>query len=722
MITILRLSSCAALLLASSLTAASDARLTINAAAAAPTAFATADTAINLSGGGGFQVLDAARRVEVKLARGTVTLSGTDATFATSGEGVRLAARFESRPGHVLVTGEIENLTGDERGFILDYRLPRFPTGAVFSHHLEESVTLDDAAGETEANAFPLAAMCGPEGGLALAISPEDPRVFGLVGDRRGLAVRFYLGTSPLTRRFPNRAPFAFVIYNVDPAWGFRSALSRYYGFYPDFYQQRLKKEGLMMFQMTDRLPENIDHYGFHLSETHWDRNVLLAALARDEEHAITTFPYMIVGQREIKFLPEVPRTYAEAMTAYARWDLALHAARPHTKENACAEGDVHLREEVDASACHTAFGRHAIVIRDTPWGEKSVTFKVNPNPDLFADLGRANVGSRALAVADRWIAQHPRYDGLFIDSLGANWPAVLNYRSDHFAYARYPLTCDPNGKVALSNVISHYEFVADARRRMYASQRLTLGNGVYAYPSRGSATVTADDVEFQLKSTTMTKDFHKVVVPPEHYRTGVKVSPFFIAALLDVASSEWGVKAEVPMFRDVRVMLGRKPYAFLNYHWEDGAAVAEFVNKSLAYGVFASSNTNWGTGVQYEINENGYYRDRKLLDWYVPLVRRLSAAGWEPVRHAAVTGDSVSSERFGQGERVYFTLFNDGTTPTAATLKPDLAALGFAEAPLSIAEIARAAEMYQSRDGTLHLKLEPKKTYVIEVRRSAAL
>ena len=40
----------------------------------------------------------------------------------------------------------------------------------------------------------------------------------------------------------------------------------------------------------------------------------------------------------------------------------------------------------MDTSACLTAFGRYSIVIRDTPWGEKSVTFKVNPNPALFAD------------------------------------------------------------------------------------------------------------------------------------------------------------------------------------------------------------------------------------------------------------------------------------------------------------------------------------------------
>ena len=78
-------------------------------------------------------------------------------------------------------------------------------------------------------------------------------------------------------------------------------------------------------------------------------------------------------------------------------------------------------------------------------------------------------------------------------------------------------------------------------------------------------------------------------------------------------------------------VFMGRKPYAFLNYQWEDGELVEEFVNKSLCFGIFASTSTNFFTGVAYENHPQGYLRDEKLLAWYVPLVRRLSQAGWEP-------------------------------------------------------------------------------------------
>ena len=107
-------------------------------------------------------------------------------------------------------------------------------------------------------------------------------------------------------------------------------------------------------------------------------------------------------------------------------------------------------------------------------------------------------------------------------------------------------------------------------------------------------------------------------------------------------------MQANVERCQDVRVFMGRKPYAFLNYHWDDGALVEEFVNKSLCFGIFASTSTNFFSGVQYENHPQGYLRDKKLLDWYVPLVRRLSQAGWEPVRYAAIDGEGISCERFG--------------------------------------------------------------------------
>lgn len=659
--------------------------------------------------GGGFRAYDATDKKDIALAQGTLSKSDAGTVFDAKGSDLRVRAEFTVRGEFVRVSGELENLRKNERGIILDYRIPRLAPGAVFCNGLDESVRMTGSA-EHEGNVFPIAAMSSRDVGIAVAIPPSEPRIFGMVADADGMAVRFYLGISPETRRFPNRAPFTFILYPVEPAWGFRSALAKYYGFFADYYTPRLKHDGLFMFQMGDRVPANIDQYGFDLVEPQW--TFLDAAIARDEKHGIATFPYMIVGQREIKFLPSLPAGYDEAMAKFTGWSVADAAGHPLTKENAASQGDVHLKQEVVASGCKTADGKYAIVLRNTPWGGNSITFKMNPNPDLFRDQHRATVASYALDLTDRWLDDHPQYDGMFVDSLGANWPAALNYRKDHFAYARYPLTFDWQGRVALHNQISHYEYVETLRAKMRAAGRLVLANGVYAYKSR---TLRGQKVERQVLDKKL-NEFTPRSAPPEHYRPGTKLGRFFSAALLDVASSEAGVKATVERCQDVRVFMGKKQYAFLNYAWQDADKVEEFINKSLCFGIFASTSTNFFTGVQYENHAEGYLRDKKLLDWYVPLVRRLSRAGWEPVRYAAVEGEGVSCERFGRGPVVYYTLYNDSKEKTACTLQVDLKSLGFADGSPTFSEIARQATLAQPKPNSVALELEPKRAYVIEV------
>ena len=657
--------------------------------------------------GGGFRIHDATTKKDILLSQGELTQAQAKTVFDCRNTDVRLHAEFTPQGEFVLVQGELENLHRDERGFILDYQIPRLAAGAVFSNGLEHSVAMGESLCY-EGNVFPIAAMGQADFGLAMAIPPTAPCVFGMTADGQGMSTRFYLGTSPLPKRFPNRAPFRFMIYAVEPAWGFRSALSKYYGFFADYYTPRLQRDGLFMFQMGDRVPPNIEQYGFDLVEPQW--KFLEAAILRDQKHGLATFPYMIVGQREIKFLPALPKDYDDAMAVYARWSVADHASHELTKENACAQGDIHLKEEVEASACKTADGRYAVVIRNTPWGGNSISFKMNPNPDLFQDEHRPNIATYALALQDQWFRDHPQYDGAFVDSLGANWPAVLNYRKDHFRYARYPLTFDPQGRVALQNDLSHYEYIEALRSKMRAAGRLVLANGVYAYKSKGAPTRR---IERQVLNQRL-NEYSAADVPPEHYRVGTRLGRFFCSALLDVASSEAGVQADVERCQDVRVFMGKKQYAFLNYAWQDGAKVEEFVNKSLCYGIFASTSTNFFSGVHYEDHPNGYLRDKKLLDWYVPLVRRLSRAGWEPVRYARVDHEDVCCERFGSGNPMYYTLYNDSTAKAGCTLEIDLKSLGMTAASLD--EIARHAPLSRPKPGTATLELAPQRTYVIQV------
>ena len=661
--------------------------------------------------GAGFEAYDVTAGKRIAFSEGKVKDAPGGIAYECQARGIVLQAEFTARNGFVMVTGTLENTHQDERGFILGYRIPAISPDALFSNELGHAVAMADSE-EYEGNTFPIGAMCNGDTGIALAIPPSEPRIFGMAGGEQGMTVRFYLGLSPETGSFPNCASFVFAVYPVEPAWGFRSALSKYYGFFPDYYTPRLKRDGLFMFQMEDRLPPNVGQYGFSLVET--QSPTLDAAIARDEKHGVATFPYMIVGQREIKFLDALPQDYDEAMAAYAKWSLADHAGHALTKENAASQGDIHLKEEVEASACKMPDGKYAIFIRNTPWGDDSVTFKINPNPDLFKDENRPTVASYALDLTDRWLKQHPEYDGMFVDSLGRNWPAVLNYRRDHFKYARYPLTVDPQGRIALHNQISHYEYVETLRAKMRATDRLVLANGVYAYKSK---IVPTKPAQGRAVDSTL-NEYVQQSTPAEHYRPGAKLGRFFCASLLDVASSEAGVKATTERCQDVRTFMGQKQYAFLSYHWEDVGKVEEFVNRSLCYAIFASNSTNFFTGVQYEDHPDGYLRDKALLDWYVPLVRKLSRAGWEPVTYAAISGKKVLLERFGSGDRVYFTVFSEHTAAQDCTLTVDLDALGFAPEGYGFSEIGRQTPLVVREGRQVTLSVAPLKCCIVALTR----
>ena len=166
---------------------------------------------------------------------------------------IKLVAECVATGKYFLVSGYLENLQGGERGVVLSFTVPLRGKEAVFSNELNKRVTISrDSKEEIEGNVYPIAALCSEKEGVALAIPPSSPCEFGMTAGPKGMSMRIYLGISPETANFPNRAPFSFIIYPVDPAWGFRDALEKYYSFYPDYYSNRLDRQGLFVFLAED--------------------------------------------------------------------------------------------------------------------------------------------------------------------------------------------------------------------------------------------------------------------------------------------------------------------------------------------------------------------------------------------------------------------------------------------------------------------------------------
>jgi hypothetical protein len=669
---------------------------------AAPTELSFGGTALPLvKDGGGFQVEDFNAHRLVDLAGGALRPSGAGQIFTAKGSDVALHAEFTPAGDCVRVTGEIESLRPTERALIVRYLVPFRPEHPVFQDDLGKA----GAAGQ-RGTIFPLASLTGKDGGVALEIPPTCPCCFGLLATPQGLTVEFYLGVSPATKAFPNRAAFSFLIDAAEANWGFRSALTRYYHRYPDFYRPRYRQSGFWNWNdpagFDGQAPPVVDAalpmwlaHGLTRG-ANYDRQI-----AHDQKFGVQSFTYTITGMRELVGLPDLPADYDDAMKQFSdfgkAWAAEGAAGPLHHKYTASNERNRDLPAQILNSTVGNADGHLRIRTRNTVWGANSITFVENPNPDLFLDRHVPTVGSVTLALVDDWFAHSPA-PGIHLDSLGSQWPSCVNYRQDHFTYARFPLTFDKNGRVALHNMISHYELIDRIRERALAAHKLIFGNGFDIYESRRME---------------------------EHYN-GLKNGRFFLAAQVDVGGRE--IEDDL-MSRErleaFRTCFGPKVMTAVLYRWTDPDVVHLQMNRALAFDVFAAPNRFFGDKISYLSAPNGLARDKEFLEWFTRNAKLLHAAGWQPVTHAVASSADVVCERYGSGDTVYFAVENFGTVPTDTEVTIDLGALELSPrdgAMSYFTEIARKAPVKVVTEGDFaHLKLHlvPNEANIVKLSRA---
>ena len=126
--------------------------------------------------------------------------------------------------------------------------------------------------------------------------------------------------------------------------------------------------------------------------------------------------------------------------------------------------------------------------------------------------------------------------------------------------------------------------------------------------------------------------------------------------------------------FLFLRAMAGRRPYLMLmNNRYEDGSVMEPYFQRAMFYGVFPSmfSGQQSAGDMAYFSNPAWYNRDRPLFKKYIPMIRKLDAAGWEPVPFATVAPLTVRIERYGSFEHndLAFTVHNTAEKALDVTL-----------------------------------------------------
>lgn len=641
-------------------------------------------------GPSGILVRDATSTEPPVMAGGHLTQSGGEARQSARLDslGLQVEATYRSLGNALEIAGSVADLRGSDRAVTVAFALPvaakpwrwweSISAARVPSQEMAQVPFLEVAH-----TRYPLSALSLPgTAGLSLAIRMDEPATYRLAYNpkQRLYYVAFDFGPVPgetVEGRALSAASFRVVLYRHDPAWGFRSALRRYYDLFPDFFLKRARQDGGWGVWRSAELPDPAYlEAGFAYS---WGPSE--SVYGWNSEHGILNLLYIEPEYYQMSLGDMASASNERALERLrklaagddAEWALFenLHYTRAHSVHSwpsARERTGLSLREffqrlslAAERSAFHDATGQVNASVASRPgWiGDSTLgaMFACNLDPDIPEGKGWFNTHlSLRPMLEDLQARTGGRVDGLALDCFLFLGP---NFRRDHFRYANHPLTFvrTPNGlQPALLGICGSLEWLRDLRRQPFWGDRLfmaNLGDG-----SSGFSTLT------------------------------------FGAPHLDIFGVEHGW---VPDPDFLRAMAYRKPITDLPYSPRAPWVVGYY----LLHCIFP-----------------GEGHDREMMRRYVPLLRELSAAGWEPVTGARADSPQVRLERYGSGSRVYLVAHNKAEQPVRTRIALDAATLRLPSASAFLLPDGKAVPF----DGrTLTLRLEAKQTVVVRLARTGA-
>jgi hypothetical protein len=310
----------------------------------------------------------------------------------------------------------------------------------------------------------------------------------------------------------------------------------------------------------------------------------------------------------------------------------------------------------------------HSYICQMSDTNSYSQGWPVNSDPDL-------PLPSSYRLHLDRWVRYRlDEADGLYIDSVSTdsglgNWE---NHRAEHLAVSDWPLTFSwADGSAAQLAPQAHEEFLQPVADELHAQGKLMMLN---LFPNAVRYHAHQGDVQ------------------------GSEVSELV----------ESGAKSRVR-----RALAGTRVVTnLLQYHWDmkygTSAEVEEYIRGQLFWGFFPGISSiggpkTGGTPDRYFLHAELYERDRSLFQHYMPVIRLLGAAGWEPVPYATCT-PAAETERFGAFDRgpVYLTLRGPDRAAYEGQVSFDLAGCGLLNAGMqvTVSDAFTGTQITATRDG----------------------
>ena len=525
------------------------------------------------------------------------------------------------------------------------------------------AVNAGDAGATGTHTKYPFGCVTAARVGRALAIPPDlGPRIARIGYHPASHLLYIAVDLALIPERGP--APVRIARYDVSPEWGMRDAARQYYALFPDYYARRNGTDGIWM-PFTD--PSKIDHVeDFGIGWHEGDNSV-----SADDRLGILSFRYAEPMSYWMPMAPDEKRDYRVAL-AKLRRIASGQEIPPREPEQSRRQAMATL-----TSGSRGPSGTLNVQFQNAPWCNGAV-WTLNPNPRMPGPWNKARV-NYDLAEADKRYGDTSKggLDGEYLDST-EGWANVLDYGAVSLRASQAPPTFDTNAfRPVLPTWFSVWEFINWQRADLHRRKKLLMGNStpwsIYAF-----------------------------------------------ASLLDAAGTETGWLGGDGSFRPEsdafmcwrRTLSGRKPYLLLlntDFDRFTHAYVDLYFQRCLFYGIFPSFYSVNAADKPYWENAKWYERDRDLFKRYIPLIKQVSAAGWEPVTYARSDNPNVYLERYGNE---YVTVLNAGESPITTTVTLDLAALAGAR-PVTVEDMPSADRLRSTPSATARIAAD---------RRTAAL
>ena len=524
-----------------------------------------------------------------------------------------------------------------------------------------------DAVGRGKLSFYPLCAISVDGKGEALGIDLSVPIVYRLEADKRELVAEFDIATSPLTDKFPNRSFFRLSRFKFDAGWGMRAALKQYYSVYPESFKKRVTREGIWLPFTPLRKIRNWNDFGFAYHETSWgstdqENGRKVPSITSDKESGVLSFQYT------------------------EPWDIQLPIQSSAIDYKTLLSSEVipkSQKEFLDNSATEDKNGLWQVRRLKTPWFKSgwAVSITTNCNPDILGESRYRDILKDEINPATKL-----NVDGIYFDSMEWNWHNDLNYRGEHFKYTNYPLTFSKDvGKPAIWNFTSEFEIMKKVADEMHSQGKLLMGNG-HAWNPFAAANLDLFGAELSW------------------YSSG------------DHDTRALDFKRAISFQKPIVFLLneGLNDTAFTGFPFK-GYEI--YFEKLLAYGFFpsffsedASSDPYWQDSAKVE-------RGRPFFKKYIPIIKQISQAGWQPVTYATTNLKTIRIERFGEGKKLFFTIRNNGKIDSDCIVSLDLQALGLDK--YSAFEMI-SQQSLKVKSHNLFVKVSAGRTKVIQIIRES--